>query len=159
MLIRQALPDDAAVIADLSRELAAHVEDPDPGSDISLLLACGFGAERWFECLVAEEDGRIVGFALFCRRFEAHTRQKRLWLGDLCVARDQRRHGIGRALIAAVQARAVELGCAAVDLELACNNHAARAFYEDLQGAPCDQVELWRLSPQHAPHGQEGGAV
>jgi hypothetical protein len=48
-----------------------------------------------------------------------------VWLGDLCVARNQRRHGIGRALVAAVQARAAELGCAAVDLELARGNDVA----------------------------------
>jgi ribosomal protein S18 acetylase RimI-like enzyme len=68
--------------------------------------------------------------ALFCRRFEAHTRQKRLWLGDLCVAKDKRRDGIGRSLIAAVQTRAALRGCAAIDLELARGNDLARYFYE-----------------------------
>jgi hypothetical protein len=49
-------------VAELSRELAAHVDDPDPGSDASLLLNCGFGPDRWFEYLVAEDGNRIVGF-------------------------------------------------------------------------------------------------
>ena len=146
MKIRQALPEDMVAVAELSRELAAHVDDPDPGSDASLLLNCGFGPDRWFECLVAEDGNRIVGFALFCRRFEAHTREKRVWLGDLCVARNQRRHGIGRALVAAVQARAAELGCAAVDLELARGNDVARSFYEHLKGVVCDETESWRFS-------------
>ena len=55
MRIRQALPEDMAAVAELSRELAAHVNDPDPGSDYSVLVDCAFGLERWFECLVAEE--------------------------------------------------------------------------------------------------------
>ena len=76
MGIRQASFDDMAAIAELSRGLAAHVGDPDPGSDASLLSDSGFGHDRWFECFVAEEGSRIVGFVLFCRRFEAHTRQK-----------------------------------------------------------------------------------
>jgi ribosomal protein S18 acetylase RimI-like enzyme len=130
MKIRQALPEDMAAIAELSRELAAHVNDPDPGSEYSVLVDCAFGLDRWFECLVAEEANRIVGFALFCRRFEAHTRKKRLWLGDLCVAKDKRRDGMGRSLIAAVKTRAAQLGCAAVDLELARGNDLARSFYE-----------------------------
>ncbi|HLH95129.1 MAG TPA: GNAT family N-acetyltransferase [Xanthobacteraceae bacterium] len=145
MRIRQASPDDMSAIVDLSRELAAHVEDPDPGSDMSLLLNYGFGTDRWFDCLVAEDDGRVVGFALFCRRFEAHTREKRLWLGDLCVAGDRRGRGIGRALVTAVQTHAAELGCAAVDLEIARGNHTARVFYERLGAVISDAIELWRL--------------
>jgi GNAT superfamily N-acetyltransferase len=146
MKIRQARRADMAAIAELSRQLAAHVNDPDPGADASLLLECGFGPDRWFECLVAEDESHIVGFALFCRKFEAHTRTKHLWLGDLCVARDKRRHGIGQALIAAVQSRAAELGCATVDFELARDNATARAFYEQLGAAICGDIEPLRLA-------------
>jgi GNAT superfamily N-acetyltransferase len=139
--IRQASFDNMASISELSRELAAHVGDPDPGSDASLLSDSGFGHDRWFECFV----GGIVGFVLFCRRFEAHTRQKRLWLADVYVTESQRRDGIGCALIAAVQARAAELGCTAIDFELARGNHAARAFYEHLSGVVYEAIESWRL--------------
>ncbi|MGC2075164.1 MAG: GNAT family N-acetyltransferase [Xanthobacteraceae bacterium] len=143
--IRQASLDDMATVAELSRELAAHVGDNDPGSDASLLLDNGFGHDRWFECFVAEDGNRIVGFVLFCRRFEAHTRQKRLWLPDIYVAESRRRDGIGRALVAAVQARAAELGCAAIDFELSRENDAARVFYEHLDGVIYEAVEPWRL--------------
>lgn len=145
MKIRQASPADMAAVGELSRQLAAHVNDPDPGVDSSLLLQCGFGPQRWFECLVAEEGNRIVGFAAFCRRSEALTREKRLWLGDLCIAQGRRRNGLGRALIAAVKARAVELGCTAIDLELARSNQIARAFYHSLHAVPCDQIEPQRF--------------
>jgi GNAT superfamily N-acetyltransferase len=146
MRIRQASPQDMAAVAELSRGLAGHVNDLDPGSDASLLLDYGFGPDRWFECFVAEDGNRIVGFALFYRRFEAHTREKRVWLGDLCVARDQRRNGIGSALPAAVQARAAELGCAAVDFELARGNDVVRSFYEQLNAGVCNGIEPWQLS-------------
>jgi ribosomal protein S18 acetylase RimI-like enzyme len=145
MRIRQALPEDMAAVAELSRVLAAHVNDLDPGFDYSILVDCAFGLDRWFECLAAEEANCIVGFALFCRRFEAHTRQKRLWLGDLCVAKDKRGDGIGRSLIAAVQTRAAELGCTAIDLELAHGNDLARSFYENVNAVICDGIEPWRI--------------
>ena len=145
MKIRHASLADMVAIAELSRELAAHVNDPDPGSDASLLSDCAFGPDPWFECLVAESTNCIVGFAAFCRRFEAHTREKRLWVSDLWVAQNQRRSGIGRALVAAVQARAAGLGCAAVDFDLARGNFAARAFYQHLKAAICDEIEPWRL--------------
>jgi ribosomal protein S18 acetylase RimI-like enzyme len=146
MLIRPAAPEDATAIAALSRELAVHVGDPDPGADPGILLECGFGPDRWFECLVAADNERILGFALFCRHFEAHTRQRRLWIGDLSVTRGARRHGIGQALVAAVRARAAALGCAAVDLELARDNDLARGFWRRLDAARCDAIEPLRLT-------------
>jgi GNAT superfamily N-acetyltransferase len=146
MLVRPAVPEDASAIAALARDLAAHVGDPDPGADPSLLLECGFGADRWFECLVAADSERILGFALYCRRFEAHTRQRRLWIGDLCVAQGERRHGVGLALVAALRARAAALGCGALDLELARGNDLARAFWRGLNAERCDQIEPLRLA-------------
>jgi ribosomal protein S18 acetylase RimI-like enzyme len=148
MKIRPASPHDMVAIAELSRELAAHVKDPDPGPNASMLSDCAFGPERWFECLVAESSNRIVGFAAFCRRFEAHTREKRVWVSDLWVAPNQRREGIGRALIAAVQARAAELGCVAVDFEVARGNDTARAFYKHLKALICKDVELRCIPPR-----------
>lgn len=145
MTIRQATLEDMTAVAQLSRELAAHVGDPDPGLDLSLLSDCGFGADRWFECLVAEQNGGIVGFALFCRRFEAHMREKRLWLGDLCVAEDWRGKDIGSALLAAVQSRAAALDCLAIDFELARDNETARKFYRRSGATPVELIELWRL--------------
>jgi hypothetical protein len=81
MKVREATRADMAGTAELSRQLAAHVNDPDPSADASLLLECGFGPDRWFECLVAEDANRIVGFALFCRKFEAHTRDETAVVG------------------------------------------------------------------------------
>jgi GNAT superfamily N-acetyltransferase len=151
MKVRQATRADMADVAELSRQLAAHVDDPDPGANDSILLECGFGPDRWFECLIVEDGDRIVGFALFCRKFEAHTRTKRLWLGDLYIAQNKRRKGIGQVLIAAVRSRAAELGCATVDFELARGNATARAFYKQLGAAICEDVEPLRLSVPEIP--------
>ncbi|MEQ9325677.1 MAG: GNAT family N-acetyltransferase, partial [Rhodospirillales bacterium] len=97
--VRPATPEDADAIAELSRILARHVEDSDPGPDATEILSAGFGPDRWFNCLLAEDLFRVVGFALYCRRFDAHTRTRRLWLADLVVAPDRQRLGIGRVLV------------------------------------------------------------
>lgn len=146
MQVRNAGTADMAVVAELSRGLAAHVFDPDPGADVALLSSCGFGTDRWFECLVAVAGTRIVGFATYGRIFEAHTREKRLWVGDLYVRREARRSGAGRALIAALRERAGALGCVGLTLELARGNNLARSFYEKLGAKPSDQVGVVRIS-------------
>jgi len=130
--IRSAHERDAAAIAALARELAVHVADPDPGLDARAWLESSFGERRWFECLVAEIDSEIIGFASYCRRFETHTRSRALWLGDLVVAWPYRKRGVGRSLIHALRRRAAELECASIVVDLWRENETARMFYRRL---------------------------
>jgi [ribosomal protein S18]-alanine N-acetyltransferase len=48
------------------------------------------------------------------------------------VAPELRRLGIGRTLMEAAEAKFVELACVAITLEVAVDNHGAKAFYERL---------------------------
>lgn len=130
MKIRQARRDDADAIARLARNLAAQVGDPDPGAGSADFLKYGFGADKWFDCMVAEHMSGVIGFASYCRRYEAHTRTRTLWLADLCVARDHRNKGVGTMLIDAIKTTAAGLGCEAIVLDLWTRNEQARSFYE-----------------------------
>lgn len=149
MHVRTARDGDVTAIAQLSRELAGHVADPDPGPDIGELIELGFGDCRWFDCLVAEIDSEVVGFALYCKRFEAHTRSRKLWLGDLVVTKRHRSRGVGEMLINALRQRAIELGCDGIVLELWAENSMARAFYGKA-GAKLDAELEVHLLPTNA---------
>ncbi len=132
MLIRPARRKDANAIARLARDLAASVSEVDPGTATDDLLKYGFGADTWFDCIVAEHTSGVLGFALYSRRYEAHTRSRTLWLADLCVAPDHRNTGVGTMLISALKTTAAELGCVAIVLELWTRNEQARRFYESV---------------------------
>lgn len=129
MRVRAARDTDVIAIAQLARELADHVADPDPGEDTSDLLDLGFGDGRWFDCIVAEIGSEIIGFALYCKRFEAHTRSRKLWLGDLVITKQHRSRGVGEMLVDALRQKAIALGCDGIMLELWVDNPAARDFY------------------------------
>ena len=129
MRVRPAQPDDMAAVAQMARALAAHVRDPDPGDGTAALIRDGFGLERWFECLVVEANDKLIGFTLVCRRFEAHTGQRRLWIGDLYVSPEARRVGAARAILLALAQRAHELGCTHLCWDLWRENEVAQAFY------------------------------
>ena len=90
---------DAAAVAQMARELAAVLKDPEPALDPNDLVRDGIGPERWFDCLVAEVDGRLIGYAMVCRGYEAHMAKRRLWLSDLYVRTDAQRTGAGHALM------------------------------------------------------------
>jgi RimJ/RimL family protein N-acetyltransferase len=54
------------------------------------------------------------------------------WINYLAVDPDQRRRGLGRALMAAAERRLAELGCAKINLQIRHDNVDAIAFYERL---------------------------
>lgn len=54
--------------------------------------------ENWFDFLVAEVEGKVVGIALYFKAYST-WRGKSLYLDDLYVEEDYRKSGIGKALI------------------------------------------------------------
>ena len=67
----------------------------------------------------------FVGFSTFAARPLVN-------IHDVHVTAAYRRRGVGRALLAAVEATARELGCCKLTLEVQENNHVARALYRSL---------------------------
>jgi GNAT superfamily N-acetyltransferase len=144
--IRAMAAVDAAVIVEMARELAAALDDPDPVLEPGDLIRDSLGSQRWFDCLVAVVDGRLVGYAMVCRGYEAHIGKRRMWLSDLYVRREARRIGAGRALMAAVWRLALTQGCEAVYWDLWRLNHAGIAFYESLGAGESDDLAIWHVS-------------
>ncbi len=80
--------------------------------------------------LVAEEDGRIAGYAGLLGVG---------WQGDvltLAVATDRWGHGIGSALLEALLAEAERRGCTEVFLEVRTDNSRAQRLYQRFDFAP-----------------------
>ena len=76
--------------------------------------------------LVGELEGRIVGSVM--GGYDGH----RGWVNYLAVDPEQRRGGLGRALMAEVETRLRALGCPKLNLQVRDDNVAALAFYDRL---------------------------
>jgi GNAT superfamily N-acetyltransferase len=143
--VRAMRPEDAAGVVEMARALAAAVGDAEPNLVESDLIRDGAGPERWFDCLVAELSGQLLGYALMCKGFEAHTASRRLWLGDFYVRPQARRSGIGSVLMTAVARHALQLGCDAVYWELWRMNVAGDAFYQRLLAEEAADLAVMRF--------------
>jgi GNAT superfamily N-acetyltransferase len=148
IVVRFAVPEDSEAIVVMARELAAAVEDPPPQIDVAKFRSVAFGPERWCDCLVAERGSALVGYAVVCRGFEAHTGERRLWLADLFVSSAARMGGAGRALIGAVASHALAQGCAALCWDLWRPNTVGRAFYDALGAEEAGDIAQFRLGRQ-----------
>lgn len=76
--------------------------------------------------LVAELDGAIVGSVM--GGYDGH----RGWVNYLAVDPAHRRSGLGRVLMAEVEARLRRLGCPKINLQVRSDNSVALGFYERL---------------------------
>ncbi|MGB9031593.1 MAG: GNAT family N-acetyltransferase [Acidobacteriaceae bacterium] len=149
--IRAAVAEDAALILTFVRELAEYEREPDAAKlTAAELVRDGFpqaGRERYFECLIAEEDGEAAGFALFFPVYST-WRGRALHLEDLFVRPRFRGRGIGKALLTKVAALAVERKCALLFWHVLDWNEPAIEFYKSLGATALEDWTRMRLTDE-----------
>jgi GNAT superfamily N-acetyltransferase len=146
--IRAATSADAALILDFVRDLAVYEREPDAVKiGAGQLRRDGFptdGGERYFDCLIAEEDGQAAGIALFFPVYST-WRGRCLHLEDLFVRPQFRGRGVGKALLVRVAAIAVERGCAKLFWHVLDWNEPAIEFYKSLGATPLGEWTRMQL--------------
>jgi ribosomal protein S18 acetylase RimI-like enzyme len=66
------------------------------------------------------------------------------WIYHLAVAPQHRRHGFGRAMMAAAEERLRGLGCPKINLQILRSNTGVVRFYERLGYAVEDRISMGR---------------
>ncbi len=98
MKIRRALAEDCEQLLELVRELALYERAPD---EVTVTLeefkTAGFSEKPVWWAFVAEENEKIVGFALYYIRYST-WKGCRMYLEDIIVTEEYRGKGIGKLL-------------------------------------------------------------
>lgn len=127
-------------LAEYEREPGAVVGTP------AMLRRWLFGDAPAAEAVIAEVDGAPAGFAIFHGTFSTWECAPGIWLEDLFVLPEQRRHGVGQLLLAHVARVAVERGCARLGWAALDWNELALGFYRKLGADVLDEWKMHRLS-------------
>ena len=145
--IRAAQPADTPEILRLIRELARYekLEHLVAGTDEALRRSL-FGDRPAAEALVAQVDGRTVGFALFFTTFSTFLCKPGLYLEDLFVEPAHRGSGIGKALLRELARLANERGCGRLEWRVLDWNEPSIRFYESLGAALQKEWILVRMT-------------
>jgi GNAT superfamily N-acetyltransferase len=147
MHLRPATHDDVPVIAELIRGLARFEKLEQEVVMTEELLAAGlFGDRPYAEVVLAEDDGRPLGFALFFHNFSTFLGRPGMYLEDLFVLPEHRGSGIGRILLAYLARLAVERGCGRMEWAVLDWNRDAIKFYERLGARPNSDWTVYRLT-------------
>ena len=105
MIIRKGEKKDMPNVLELIQELATFEKEPDAVVvTVADLERDGFGNNPLFHTFIAEEDGEIVGMALYYYRYST-WKGKTIHLEDLIVKEKMRGSGLGFALYSEIIAQ------------------------------------------------------
>lgn len=114
------LVHELAVFEKLQDEVIISLED---------FTAGGFGEKPVWWAFVAEDNGTVLGFAMYYIRFSTWKGQ-RLYLEDFIVTEEARGKGIGTLLFEQIIAEGKEKGFTGMMLQVLEWNNAAIKFYK-----------------------------
>ncbi len=144
MEIRFANIDDVETIKSFIQALADYEKLSDEmvasSEDLSQSL---FGEKPAAEVLLAEEQGKAVGFALFFHNYSTFLGQKGIYLEDLFVLPETRGKGYGKQLLSKLAEIAVERKCGRLEWSVLDWNTPAIDFYKSI-GA--EFMEGWTVN-------------
>ena len=105
-----------------------------------------FGERPYAEAILAFENDKPVGYAVYYFTYSSFQGLPGLYLEDLFVLPDSRGSGIGRHLLAHLAKKAVELGCCRVEWAVLNWNEPAIGFYKSLGAELMNEWGVYRLS-------------
>ncbi len=129
--IRAAVWNVAPELLELIEKLTAFHGDV-PQATLHQLRLDLFGSPSWATALVAPKEGRLLGYAMLCRQYNAHLGTRVMELHHLFVRPEARGRGLGRALVASASATARSAGCGVLTVGTHPDNRRAQAFYPEL---------------------------
>ena len=143
--IRPARPDETGLVLDFIKKLAAYERCADDVVADEATLYHSLFVERSAEVVFGEEDGAVVGFALFFHNFSTFVGRKGMYLEDLFILPEKRGLGYGKALLKYVAQLAVERGCGRMEWICLDWNESALTVYRSIGAHPLSDWTVQRL--------------
>lgn len=143
MKIRPYEKRDAKNLTALIRALAVYekLKPPSPAAARRLIADIG----RRIRVLIAEVDGKAVGYAIYLFTYSSFLARPTLYLEDVFVLPDHRRGGIGGKFFAALRDAARRERCGRMEWVVLDWNAPAHQFYLKLGAKPLDNWVTYRM--------------
>lgn len=147
--IRAATPADADTFLALVDALADYekLERPTPEAR-ERLVADAFGPRPRIRVHLAELEGRAVAYTITCETYSSFLALPTLYLEDLFVLPEARRHGIGSAFFRFLAGEAVRGGYGRMEWVVLDWNQLAIGFYEKLGARRMSEWYTYRLTAE-----------
>jgi len=146
-LVRPLAPEDVSALLGLIEALAHYEDLPPPDAAARERLARdALATPPRFEVLLAELEGRVVGYAIYFETYSTFLALPTLYLEDLFVLPEARSRGAGGALFRGCAREAVRRGCGRYEWQVLTWNQLALDFYARFAAQPLDDWRPFRLT-------------
>ena len=144
--IRPAREDEAGMVYDFICKLAEYEKMLDQVEATEESVRQTIFVNKEAEVVFAEEDGVVIGFALYFHNYSTFVGHKGLYLEDLFVLPEKRGKGYGKALLKYLANLAVERHCGRMEWVCLNWNTPSIAFYKSIGAIPMDEWTIYRLT-------------
>ena len=144
--IRPARPEEAGLVLEYIKKIAAYEKCSDEVVADEATIYHSLFVEHSAEVVFGEEDGSVVGFALFFHNFSTFVGRKGLYLEDLFILPEKRGLGYGKALLKYLAELAVERNCGRMEWICLDWNEPALKVYRSIGAIPMDEWTVQRLT-------------
>jgi GNAT superfamily N-acetyltransferase len=147
VVIRPATESDGPAWLDLVDALADYEKLDRPTPDArERLLRDAFGPAPRIQVYMAELDGDAAAYAITFESYSSFLALPTLFLEDLFVLPEARKHGIGRGMFRFLASEAVRRGCGRMEWVVLDWNQLAIDFYDRLGARHMKDWYLYRLT-------------
>ncbi len=146
--IRPAQPEETSLVLEFIKKLAAYEKCSDEVIADEATLYQSLFVEKAAEVVFAEEDGVVIGFALFFHNFSTFVGRKGLYLEDLFIIPEKRGLGYGKAILKYLADIAVERNCGRMEWICLDWNTPSLAFYRSIGAFPLDEWTVQRMTEE-----------
>ena len=144
--IRKTTADDVPLILKLIKELSVFEKmSEEVVATEDTLRETLFGDKSYARVLIAEIEGKPVGYALYFYNFSTFVGRPGLYIEDVYVSEEYRGQGIGTALFKYCAYIAKENKCVRMEW-LVLNWNPARKFYDHMGAKSLDEWVVYRLT-------------
>ena len=144
--IRPAKPEETGLVLEFIKKLAAYEKCSDEVVADEDTLYQSLFVEKAAEVVFAEEDGVVIGFALFFHNFSTFVGRKGLYLEDLFIIPEKRGLGYGKAILKYLADIAIERNCGRMEWICLDWNAPSLAFYRSIGAIPLDEWTVQRMT-------------
>ncbi|MEG1762750.1 MAG: GNAT family N-acetyltransferase [Bacteroidales bacterium] len=147
MTIKPATPADTPLILEFIKAIASYeklLHEVEATEEV--LHQSLFGENANAKVIIAYEEEKPVGFALYFYNFSTFKGRKGLYLEDLFVYPQHRGKGYGKALLLHLAQQAQEENCGRMEWIVLDWNQSAIDFYHSLGAKAMDEWTVFRLT-------------
>jgi GNAT superfamily N-acetyltransferase len=134
----------SSILTEVDRYYGATEEEP-LAERVPQITSALFATPPSAYALLAWDDDQLIGIAAYSFLWPAAGVSRSLYLKELYVSEESRRHGIGQMLMSELCRIATESGCERFEWTADADNPIALKFYERIGVPPVSSKVFYRL--------------